>query len=227
MRVGGHALTTGIVTYFIISMMVFSLSLALIDSTNIEMAQQLQSSDSVGSSAAPPNPVKESVVLSDSSGPVIHDVPAPGEQRGVIHDIVIYGPTNITLNLTVTVTDPDGVSVVICSYKNASVDNWMNVTMTPTGIADQYTAEGPSFTLDADHRNADWDVRYLASDTTGNWTESGIITHFYHAWPSTENSTSPQTDETPSDLTGLMMTSSLIAGVVVIAVVLLVFIRRR
>ncbi|MHA1771086.1 MAG: hypothetical protein ACTSXS_05725, partial [Candidatus Thorarchaeota archaeon] len=189
-----------------------------------ETAQNLQSSDLFHSSAAPLVPfARKSIVLSDSSGPVFHEVPAPDEQNGVISDLVIYGPTTITLNLTVRVTDQDGVTVVIGSFKNASLGNWKNITLSPTGSDDYYSAVATSFILDANHRGAQWDVRYFACDSTGNWTKTGIITYFYHAFLFTNFSTT----ESPNELMGFSVASSLVVGVMIVAIVLVVLTRRR
>ncbi|MCF2137347.1 MAG: hypothetical protein K9W43_08950 [Candidatus Thorarchaeota archaeon] len=224
MHVGDHRVTTRIALYFLVTMALFSLSLALTDSTIIETAQNYQSSDLFLSSAAPLVPfARKSIVLSDSSGPVFHEVPAPDEQNGVISDLVIYGPTIITLNLTVRVTDQDGVSVVIGSFKNASLGTWKNVTLSTTGSNDYYSAVATSFILDADHRGAQWDVRYFACDSTGNWTKTGIITYFYHAFLFT-NSSSP---EDSNELMGFSVASLLVVGATIVAIVLIVLARRR
>ena len=48
------------------------------------------------------------------------------------------GAVNLSLNLAVSVSDPDGVDTVIGSYKNRSESTWRNVTLrndpVPTGM---------------------------------------------------------------------------------------------
>jgi hypothetical protein len=111
--------------------------------------------------------------LSDSTGPEFLDVG---------NDFADYYPStepvNVILRFSVLVRDPDGIDMVIGSYKNRSEPIWKNVTM---GIYSdrgnntyRYFAEPLNFTLDNENRGAEWDLKFYANDTLGNWNVSAL-----------------------------------------------------
>ena len=86
-------------------------------------------------------------------------------------------PVTLTLELRVEVTDPDGVSVVIGSYKNESSSEWTNVTMLEDlspGNPDDYVAEPLNYTMVGTNWLVIWDVIFYANDSLGNWNTSGL-----------------------------------------------------
>ena len=86
-------------------------------------------------------------------------------------------PVTLILELRVEVTDPDGVSVVIGSYKNESSSEWTNVTMLEdlsTGIPDDYVAEPLNYTMVGTNWLVIWDVIFYANDSLGNWNTSDL-----------------------------------------------------
>ena len=86
-------------------------------------------------------------------------------------------PVTLTLELRVEVTDPDGVSVVIGSYKNESSSEWTNVTMLEdlsSGIPDDYVAEPLNYTMVGTNWLVIWDVIFYANDSLGNWNTSDL-----------------------------------------------------
>ncbi len=86
-------------------------------------------------------------------------------------------PVTLILELRVEVTDPDGVSVVIGSYKNESSSEWTNVTMLEdlsTGIPDDYVAEPLNYTMVGTNWLVIWYVIFHANDSLGNWNTSDL-----------------------------------------------------
>ncbi len=85
-------------------------------------------------------------------------------------------PVTLTLELRVEVTDPDGVSVVIGSYKNESSSDWTNVTMLEdlSGSPDDYVAKPLNYTMVGTNWIVIWDVIFYANDSLGNWNTSDM-----------------------------------------------------
>jgi len=86
-------------------------------------------------------------------------------------------PVTLTLELRVGVTDPDGVSAVIGSYKNESSSEWTNVTMLEdlsSGSPDDYVAEPLNYTMVGTNWIVVWDVIFYANDSLGNWNTSDM-----------------------------------------------------
>lgn len=85
-------------------------------------------------------------------------------------------PVTLTLELRVEVTDPDGVSVVIGSYKNESSSDWTNVTMLEdlSGSPDDYVAKPLNYTMVGTNWLVIWDVIFYANDSLGNWNTSDM-----------------------------------------------------
>lgn len=86
-------------------------------------------------------------------------------------------PVTLTLELRVRVTDPDGVSVVIGSYKNESSSEWTNVTMLEDlslGNPDDYVAKPLNYTMVGTNWVVIWDVIFYANDSLGNWNTSDL-----------------------------------------------------
>jgi hypothetical protein len=84
-------------------------------------------------------------------------------------------PVNLSLNLAVTVTDPDGVDTVIGSYSNRSDPIWRNVTLHQdliSGTSGYYIGHACNFTLDDEHSGVIWDIKFYANDTLGHWNVS-------------------------------------------------------
>ena len=117
--------------------------------------------------------------LSDSTGPEFLDV---GNRSGDFYPST--DPVNATLGLSVLVRDPDGIDTVIGSYKNRSESIWKNVTMEVYSDVGNntylYFAEPLNFTLDNEHRGAEWDLKFYANDSLGNWnySELGSISYW-------------------------------------------------
>ena len=86
-------------------------------------------------------------------------------------------PVTLILELRVEVTDPDGVSVVIGSYKNESSSEWTNVTMLEdlsSGNPDDYVAEPLNYTMVGTNWLVIWYVIFYANDSLGNWNTSDM-----------------------------------------------------
>ncbi|MHA2135770.1 MAG: hypothetical protein ACW99J_18085, partial [Candidatus Thorarchaeota archaeon] len=109
---------------------------------------------------------------SQSSGPSFDLTGMPG-----FSDLVSgTEPINRTLELRVGVTDPDGVSTVIGSYKNSSETEWTNVTMVrDMSYADDYVAEPLNYTIVGAHFLVVWDIIFYSNDTLDNWATSELF----------------------------------------------------
>ena len=86
-------------------------------------------------------------------------------------------PVNLTLELRVGVTDPDGVSSVIGSYKNNSSSEWNNITMkqdTSTGDPDDFVAWPINYTMNEPSFVVIWDIKFYANDSLDNWNISNV-----------------------------------------------------
>ncbi len=86
-------------------------------------------------------------------------------------------PVNLTLELRVGVTDPDGVSVVIGSYKNHSSSEWANVSMSrdaSTGNPDDFVAWPLNYMIIEPSFVFIWDIKFHANDTLGIWNASEL-----------------------------------------------------
>ena len=110
---------------------------------------------------------------SDSQGPSFNLSSMPG-----FMDLVPdTEPVNLTLRLTVGVTDPDGVDSVIGSYRNSSQIEWTNVTMSEDLSYNQsgiYIAEALNYTTPAGGFNIVWQYVFYANDSLGNWNQSAM-----------------------------------------------------
>jgi hypothetical protein len=87
-------------------------------------------------------------------------------------------PVTLTLELRVGVTDPDGVSTVIGSYKNNSSNTWTNVSMNQDATAsnqDVYVARPFNYTMSEPSFVVVWDIKFYANDTLDNWNMSKMI----------------------------------------------------
>jgi len=86
-------------------------------------------------------------------------------------------PVTLTLELRVGVTDPDGVSTVIGSYKNNSSSTWTNVSMyqdTTTSFPDDYVAWPLNYTVNEPHFVVIWDIEFYANDSLNTWSMSNV-----------------------------------------------------
>jgi hypothetical protein len=86
-------------------------------------------------------------------------------------------PVNLTLELRVGVTDPDGVSLVIGSYKNNSSSEWNNITMkrdTSTGNPDDFVAWPLNYIMNEPSFVVIWDIKFYANDSLDNWSISNL-----------------------------------------------------
>ena len=86
-------------------------------------------------------------------------------------------PVNLTLELRVGVTDPDGVSAVIGSYKNNSSSEWNNITMSrdaSTSDPDDFVAWPINYTMNEPSFVVIWDIKFYANDSLDNWNISSL-----------------------------------------------------
>ena len=86
-------------------------------------------------------------------------------------------PVNLTLALRVGVTDPDGVSGVIGSYKNGSSSIWTNISMSSdisTSNPDDYVAWPHNYTISEPSFVVIWDIKFYANDSLNNWNTSSL-----------------------------------------------------
>ncbi len=135
------------------------------------------------------------------------------------------GVVNLSLNLAVSVSDPDGVDTVIGSYKNRSKSTWRNVTLRNDPDAyyhDLYIGHAINYTLDV-HGGVIWDIRFYANDSLGNWNASDIT--FFSIW----RSGLPLNTTVISEQDGVdwLRPSLMVMGVVVIMVISYLAVRRR
>ena len=118
-------------------------------------------------------------VMSDSNGPQFLDI---GDMFA--DHIPSNDPVNGTLHLTATVRDSDGIDTVIASFRNSSEISWSNLTMLFYSTVNEdtqiYSIDALEYTLDANHRNAQWDIKFYANDTLGNWNSSAQF--IYSVW---------------------------------------------
>jgi hypothetical protein len=123
-------------------------------------------------------------------------------------------PVEITLDLSVVVSDEDGIGTVIGSYKKDNDTIWTNTTMSVYAeLSEQryfYSARPLNFTLDANNRVMVWDLVYYASDTLGNWNKSaqGSISYCFF---SADGYSTPTT----------VVTGVAIVGIVVVVIVVI------
>ncbi len=159
---------------------------------------------------------KNGMYLADSSGPTL--TPMMPE----FFDLVPGNdPVNVSLELRVNATDPDGVEVVIGSYNNRSESTWTNVTLildpefndpnVYLGVVN-YTLGGPGGVY--------WNIRFFASDTLGNWNVSEDT---FQSVARGNVPTTTTTQRPESELFGLI----LVLPVVVVIIIAMVWIRRR
>jgi hypothetical protein len=86
-------------------------------------------------------------------------------------------PVTLALELRVGVTDPDGVSTVIGSYKNDSSSTWTNVSMNrddSTTNPDDYVAIPLNYTIVEINFIVVWDIVFYANDSLGQWSTSDL-----------------------------------------------------
>jgi len=135
------------------------------------------------------------------------------------------GAVNLSLNLAVSVSDPDGVDTVIGGYKNRSESTWRNVTLHHDPDAywpDLYLGHATNYTLD-EHGWVIWDIRFYANDSLGNWNASDIT--FF----SVARSGLPPSTSFINGLDGVdwLQPGLMVLGVVVIIVISYLAVRRR
>ena len=136
------------------------------------------------------------------------------------------GAVNLSLNLAVSVSDPDGVDTVIGSYKNRSESTWRNVTLRNDPDAywhDLYLGHATNYTLDDEHSGVIWDIRFYANDSLGNWNASDI-TFFSIARSGLPPSTTVINEQDGVDW---LRPSLMVMGIVVIMVISYLAVRRR
>lgn len=132
---------------------------------------------------------------------------------------------NLSLNLDVRVSDPDGVDIVIGGYKNRSESAWRNVTLHHDPDAywpDVYIGHATNFTLDV-HGGVTWDIRFYANDSLGNWNASNIT--FFSIWRS--GLPLSTTFINGQDGADWLQPGLMVLGVVVISVISYLAVRRR
>lgn len=108
-----------------------------------------------------------------SSGPSFDLTRMPG----FVDLIPSTEPVTLTLELRVGVTDSDGVSMVIGSYKRNSSSTWTNVSMmldTATSNADDYAAWPLDYTIYEPSFVVIWDIKFYANDSLGQWSISNL-----------------------------------------------------
>ena len=136
------------------------------------------------------------------------------------------GAVNLSLNLAVRVSDPDGVDTVIGGYKNRSESTWRNVTLHHDPDAywpDQYLGHAIDFTLDDEHSAVIWDIRFYANDSLGNWNASDIT--FASIW---RGNLPPSTSFiNGQDGVLWLQLGLMVMGVVVISVIIYLAVRQR
>lgn len=135
------------------------------------------------------------------------------------------GAVNLSLDLAVRVSDPDGVDTVIGGYKNRSESTWRNVTLHHGPDAywpDEYIGHAINFTLD-EHGWVTWDIRFYANDSLGNWNASDI-TFFSIARSGLPPSTSFINGQ---DSVDWLQPGLMVIGIVVIFVISYLAVRRR
>jgi hypothetical protein len=77
----------------------------------------------------------------------------------------------------VTVTDPDGVDLVIGSTKESSGVLWHNVTLV-VSESDQYRYYGYYSVILPTPGSTTFEVKYYAVDSLGNWNVSDTVFHY-------------------------------------------------
>jgi hypothetical protein len=135
------------------------------------------------------------------------------------------GAVNLSLNLDVRVSDPDGVDTVIGGYKNRSESIWRNVTLHHDPDAywpDQYSGHAINYTLD-ERGWVIWDIRFYANDSLGNWNASDI-TFFSIARSGLPPNTTVINGQDGVDW---LQPGLMVLGVVVIMVISYLAVRRR
>jgi hypothetical protein len=109
---------------------------------------------------------------SQSSGPTFDLTGKPGFSDLVSGTEAI----NMTLELRVGVTDPDGVSTVIGSYKNSSETEWTNITMArDESYAEDFEAEPLNYMIVGAPFLVVWEIIFYANDTLDNWSTSELF----------------------------------------------------
>ncbi len=131
------------------------------------------------------------------------------------------GVMNLSLNLAVRVSDPDGVDTVIGGYKNSSESTWRNVTLHHDSDA-YWLGHATNYTLD-EYGWVIWDIRFYANDSLGNWNASAI-TFFSVARSGLPANTTVINEQDGVDW---LRPSLMVMGVVVIMVISYLAVRRR
>ena len=126
-------------------------------------------------------------------------------------------PVTLILELRVEVTDPDGVSVVIGSYKNESSSEWTNVTMLEdlsSGNPDDYVAEPLNYTMVGTNWLVIWYVIFYANDSLGNWNTSDMhkMSVCRQGYSTTPNNTTNDTIDITA-ITVVALAAALVVGI--------------
>lgn len=127
-------------------------------------------------------------------------------------------PVNLTLELRVEVTDPDGISMVIGSYKNGSSSIWTNISMsrdTSTSNPDDYAAWPLNYTISEPSFLVIWDIKFYANDSLNNWNVSSIHQMSICRQSSTDTTATSTTGNTTSSTTDSTITIPLLVPLVV------------
>ncbi len=141
-------------------------------------------------------------------------------------------PVNLTLELRVGVTDQDGVSTVIGSYKNSSSSEWNNVSMNRdafTSDPDDFVGWPLNFTMSEPSFLVIFDIKFYANDSLNNWNVSGVHQVSICRQGGTDTTSSTTGATTNSSLTDPLLVPLVVASISVIIVlpVLYVMYRRR
>ncbi|MDH4212508.1 MAG: hypothetical protein OEV85_01190 [Candidatus Thorarchaeota archaeon] len=134
-------------------------------------------------------------------------------------------PVNLILELRVGVSDPDGVSKVIGSYKNNSISEWTNVTMSlddSTSNPDDYVAWPHNYTMTEPSFVVIWDIKFYANDSLNNWNVSSV--HQLSICRQTSTSITTTSMITSTTTTNSTTTDSLIVPFVIVAISVLIII---
>ncbi len=147
-----------------------------------------------------PSYSSSSFQVCESSGPFF-DLTLMPEFADLVPSIE---PVNLTLELRVGVTDPEGLSLVIGSYKNNSNSEWTNVSMSYDAISsdpDDYVAWPLNYTMSEPSFLVIWDIKFYANDSLNNWNTSSIHQMSISRQSSTGTTTTSTTSDTTSSAT--------------------------
>jgi len=133
-------------------------------------------------------------------------------------------PVNLILELRVGVTDSDGVSIVIGSYKNNSSSEWTNVSMSHDAISsdpDDYVAWPHNYTMIEPSFLVIWDIKFYANDSLNNWNISSMHQMSICRQSSTNTATTGNTTSSTTSITATILPSvPLVMTVAIIAIIL-------